>query len=177
MLLFVTVNDDDVPVVTPAGWNLLDRVVDSSMQTLVFSRVAAAGDAGTSVTFDLGIWRKADVVLAAYSGVDTASPIGAFATAVQSGVSDTHTTPEVAVPDDNSLIVSYWAQKTSSTTTMTTAFGATRHADVTSGGGRIAALLADSGDGVPAGTYGGESAVADSSAGKATMWTIALRPV
>jgi hypothetical protein len=42
------------------------------------------------------------------------------------------------------------------------------------GGGRISVLLADSGGSVPAAPYGGLTATANSSSGRAVMWTIAL---
>ena len=175
MLLFISVNNATETVSTPGGWSLLDTQVDGSMQTRVFSRVATGGDAGSGVTVNLGSRKKADMVLVAYSGVDSASPILGYNVAGQAGSSVTHTTPNLATGGD-ALIVSYWGEKNSSTTSMTTGTGVTRHANSMTGGGAITALLVDGGSTVPAGNHGGVTATADAASGRATMWTIALNP-
>ena len=174
MLAFISVNNASTSVSTPTGWSLLDTQVDGTMQTRVFTRIAA-GDAGSEVTVTLGARYKADLVMVAYSGVDAASPILGYASAGQAGVSATHVTPMLITGVDGAMIISYWADKTSATTTMTPSAGVTRHFNSMSGGGRITALLVDGGTTVAAGNHGGLTATADATAGKATMWTIALQ--
>ncbi len=175
LLMAISVNNATETISNPAGWTVLDTQADGSMQTRVWYKVAA-GDAGTNVTITLGSRKKADLVVAAYSGADQATPILGYAVAGQAGSSTTHVTPNLVTPVDGSLIVSYWGEKNSSTTSMTTSEATVRHANSMTGGGAITALLADSNGGVPAGTQGGLTATADADSGRATMWTIALTP-
>jgi hypothetical protein len=86
-----------------------------------------------------------------------------------------HTTPTVAAAAGD-WALSYWADKTSATTGFTLPAGvASRKAACGTSTGHVCSVLADSDGPVPAGTYGGLTATADSSSGNATMWTILLR--
>jgi hypothetical protein len=72
-------------------------------------------------------------------------------------------------------VVSYWADKSSATTGFTLPASVTgRQASCGTGTGHVCSVLADSGGPVPAGTYGGLTAVADSASASATMWTLLL---
>ena len=62
------------PVTGPgAGWVQADRSVDADHQTTLWSKVASASDAGSVVRVSSGL-QKGVLTLAAYRGVDTASP-------------------------------------------------------------------------------------------------------
>ena len=177
LLLFVTGNRSDVSMSDPTGgssWTLLDTVVDQSMQTRAWWKTAAAGDAGATVT--VSATTKLDGQLLAYSGTDSSDPIVAVAAAGETGNTAAHTTPEVNAPA-GAWVVSYWADKTSSTTEWTAPDGTVeRQQSIGSGGGRVTSLAADSDGPVAGGTVGGLTATADSSNGKATMWTVVLAP-
>jgi hypothetical protein len=174
--MFVTMNGSNQTLTPPAGWTELAIQADQSMETRVYLRVAQAGDAGSDVTLGLSAWRKTVVVIAAYGGVDSGDPVATLVSAPESGNTASHVTPTAAVAVDGSFVLSYWADKTSGTTSWTAPAAVTERVVVTtSGGGRVTALFGDLGP-VPPGSYGGLTGTASSSGGKATMFTITLTP-
>jgi hypothetical protein len=110
---------------------------------------------------------------AVYSGVDPAAPI-TFATATNVTNTTVRQTPAVTAPAD-SWVVSYWADKSSATTSWSTAAATTREAQCVVTSGRICSLLADSGAAVT-GAYGPIAASTDVASSTATMWSIVLQP-
>jgi len=71
--------------------------------------------------------------------------------------------------------MSYWADKSSATTTWTPPAGQVqRSLSVGTSSGRITSLLVDSGAAVATGAAAGLTATADSASAKATMWTVVL---
>jgi len=154
------------------GWTLLDSTVSGTMQTLVYTKVAAGSDAGKTVRFSMDTAAKYTLTLASYSG-DMLAPqlVKASETVVQAG----HTTPTLEAAEGD-WAVSYWADKSSATTAFTLPGGvAQRQAICGANAGRICSAFADSDGGVSAGTYGALTATADSASANATMWTILLR--
>jgi PKD repeat protein len=154
------------------GWTLLDSATSGTMQTNVYTKVAAGTDAGRTVRFAMDGAAKYTLTIGAYSG-DMLAP--ALAKASESVVRAGHTTPsvEAAVGD---WALSYWADKSSATT----AFGlpaevSQRQAICGVNAGRVCSVLADSNGGVTAGPYGGLTATADAASANATMWTVLLR--
>jgi PKD repeat protein len=175
LLLVLSLNDStrtlgEITGVT--GWTLLDTATSGTMQTNVYTKVAAAGDAGRTVRFSMDAAAKYTLTAAAYSG-DMLEPQLAKAseTVVRSG----HTTP-VLDARSGDWAVSYWADKSSATTSFALPSAVTQRQAVCSvNAGHVCSVLADSGGGVPDGTYGGLLATADAASGNATMWTILLR--
>jgi PKD repeat protein len=75
-------------------------------------------------------------------------------------------------------VVSYWADKSSTTTTLTLPTAVTgRQALCSTGTGRVCSSLADSNGAVPTGQYGGLVATADAASGTATTASVVLRTV
>jgi hypothetical protein len=190
MLLFVS-NGSSRVAQPPAGWTFLDQRQDVELRTDVFWRTAEPGDAGTTVQVALlngtGDVQSAPntVTLAAYSGAGSPSGIAYQAGIETSGsVTTNHRTPDVNVPLAGSLVLSYWADRTSNTTStnVTSAWqppaGEALRADAynTASGGRVTSLLTDSGAAVDAGTRSGLTAVANGQTTKATLWSIVLPP-
>jgi PKD repeat protein len=176
LLMFVTMNGSNQTLTPPAGWTELATQADQSMETRVYLRVASAGDAGSDVTLTLSAWRKTVVAIAAYGGVDSADPVSGVAAAPETSNTAVHVTPSATATHDGSFVLSYWADKTSSTTSWTAPGSITERVMVTtSGGGRVTALFGDLGP-VSPGTHGGLAATANSNGGKATMFTIVLTP-
>jgi PKD repeat protein len=183
LLLFATTNTGSSTIGAPqdlTGWQELQPgqvVVPSDMRVRVWQRVAATGDAGRTVTVELSEAAKTDILLLAYGGTHTSGPVGAFSAAAHSGASTTqYTTPAVTASTAGSVVLAYWAQKSSSTTGWTPpADHAVRHLAVGTGSGRLAVLAADRGPVAP-GTYGGAVATADGASAKATLWSLVLRP-
>ena len=114
LLLFVTSNKALASVTTtPAGWTLVGtRLSSTDTETILYSKVAAANDAGTQPAVDFTATTKATLTLLAYDGTTTApTPIAAFASAAETTNRATHTTPGANVATAGSYVVSYWADK------------------------------------------------------------------
>jgi PKD repeat protein len=154
------------------GWTLLDTATGGTMQTLVYTKTASAGDVGKTARFTLDLAAKYTLTMASYSGDMLAPQLAkASETVVRAG----HTTPTVDA-EAGDWAVSYWADKSSATTGYTLPGEVTqRQATCGANAGRVCSVLADSGGVVAAGTYGGLTATADATSGNATMWTILLR--
>jgi len=112
----------------------------------------------------------------AYQGTDPVDPVAAFASAADTGNTVSHRSPVTNVAGSGQWVVTAWSDKSSETTGWTPPAGVTiRATGQGAGSGRITALYADSGDVVPAGSYGDLTAVTNA-ASRATMWTIVLAP-
>lgn len=181
LLTFASAGSDRVLTGPGAGWTQVGRVVDDTHATTVWSRVAAAGDAGSTVRVTSGGgYTKVGLTLVAYRGTHPVAPVGSITGVDEPGTTSAHTTPVVANTINGARRVSYWSDKSSATTRWTAPDGeAVRASTFGSGGGRVATLLTDLPEalaaGVP-GSTGGLTATADATASKATMWTILLRP-
>ncbi len=174
-LLFASLNVATVTVTPPAGWTQVANVVTGSQRTFVWQRVAVAGDAGRPVSIGFGAYTKVAVQLAAYGGTAATDPVAAFAVRSDPANTTSHPTPVVAA-GAGSWLVSYWADKSSTTTDWVPPGGVGQRSELAgTGSGRIAALLADSGAPVPAGTVGGLVATTNA-ASRATTVSIVLTP-
>jgi PKD repeat protein len=175
MVLITTTNNTSGTVTGPAGWTLLDGVTDggTDTQSHLWTRIADAGDAGSTATVTSSNIAKMSTQLAAY---DNASGITSYALAFDTVVRAERTTPVVPVAQSGSALVSYWADKSSSTTTWAMPAGVElRELSVGGGGGRITSALGDTGS-VLAGDAGGLTAVADSSNRRGVTWSIVIGP-
>ncbi|MET0999774.1 MAG: phytase [Marmoricola sp.] len=163
-----------------AGWTQVGRVVDGAHTTTIWSRVATAGDAGTTVQLTSSAYTKVALTLAAYRGTHASNPVISATGIGEPGSTGAHTTPSVANGTTGAWRVSYWSDRNSATTAWTNPAGETRRAvTVGDGGGRIGGLLTDPGSALTAGapaTTGGLTATANAATSTATAWTILLRP-
>ena len=178
LVLALSINNATRTVSTPtgvAGWTQLDNVAADDLRTVLWTKVVQAGDAGTQLTVPMSGSAKYTVSVAAYSGVDQTASLP-FASAVDTVNHAARQAPGVTAPA-GSWVVSYWADK-SSTTTLWTADGATTGRQMVCGAdaGRVCSLLADSGQVVPAGPRAGAVATTNASSTKATAWSIVLPP-
>jgi hypothetical protein len=127
------------------------------------------------VTASVAIPGAVAVELADYTGAGPA-PL------VTAGASDSnraaHTAPPVAVTAAGSWVVSFWSDKSSSTTGWTRPAAVTgRDQVIGTGGGRVSAALADSGGTVTTGTYPAQTATVGATAsGKGAMISLVLVP-
>jgi hypothetical protein len=179
LMLFMTANSSTATVNGPAGWNLVNQgqVSADGIQGFLWSRVAQAGDAGSSVKATTGTAIKSDVSVAAYRPTANATlAVGdtAGGTRIASGTS--FTTPQVNVPaTGTSWVLSYWGDKSSSAPTWTApASQTTRASSVGASGGAVSALLADSGAAVSAGTRGAQTATLSSSVNRVVVFSAVL---
>ena len=175
LLMFASLNTE-VSVTTPAGWNLVGSRASGSMKTHLFRRTAAATDVSSRVNLAFGGQSKADVTVLAYRGASASYSISGWASAGEVQPSRSHLSPSLGFVPEGARVVSYWADKSSSTTGWVSPKGAIqRGVSVGSGSGRITTLTADS-PRPSTGTWGGLAAEASSASDKATMWTVALTP-
>jgi PKD repeat protein len=178
LLLFASSNNPSATMSAPTGggtWTLLETVDTGGIVTRVWK--ATAADAGSStVGITTSSFSKVALTVLVYNGTG-ADPVAAFAAAPETATTANHATPSASVAAPGSFVVSYWAQKDSSSGALTAPAGVTtRSAGSVTGSGRIVALAADSGAEVAPGPYGGLVATAPATSRNATMWTIVLRP-
>ena len=175
MVMVATTNGTTGTVTGPAGWTLVNSSINTATGTtsLLWSKVAAAPDAGASATITNSATAKMALQMSAYSN---AGAITAQAVAFDTVNRTTHTTPIVPVAAAGSALVSYWADKSSATTTWAMPAAAQlRNLSVGSGSGRVTSALADTGS-LAAGTAGGLTATADSATARGVMWSIVIGP-
>lgn len=176
--MFVSTNS--VPTYgAPAGWTLVGQQVHTAstdLMTRLYVRVATASDASTVVRLSLPGTIKTDISLLAYRGVDPTSPIATWASAQESTVRTAHVTPGLTLAAP-AWVVSYWAEKTSTTTDWFPPAGqASRTETSGSGSGRLETLVVDSGGLAPGGAWAPQTATADSAGRKVNTFSVALRP-
>lgn len=134
LVLFSASNATNAATATPpAGWTRIIDASTSGSRHGAFVRTAQAGDAGSTVTITLSTLAKADLTLAAYRGVT----LGA------SGGQPGYTTPTVAATP-GAWAVSYWADKSATTTAITPPGGvAIRVQRTAAGAGHLTETLGD----------------------------------
>jgi PKD repeat protein len=175
LVLVTTVASDSVTATAPAGWTQVGQTTSKGTTSTVWQRVAAGGDAGGSVNVAYSARAKATVSLFAYSGTSGSAPVLAAQGAGESNSQAGHTTPTVAVNDNHSWALSYWADNSSSTTSWNLPGDVTSRSTVCgTGGGHICTAAGDSNGPVSGSQYGGLTATADSTGAKAVRWTILL---
>ncbi|HEY2794695.1 MAG TPA: hypothetical protein VGJ28_20200, partial [Micromonosporaceae bacterium] len=162
----------------PSGWTLVGQTPGTltTITTAVYSKVATASDAGSTVTVATPGSPHATVQLVAYSGTNGSTPV--LTSAQSSGTnSSTLTSPTVSIGAGGTWVVSYYAAKSSTVTGWTVPSSqTTRDSDNGTGSGRINSVVADSGAPVAAGSAGGIAATTDQSYGGADSWTVVLTP-
>ncbi|RKS72067.1 beta-propeller uncharacterized protein DUF5122 [Actinomadura pelletieri DSM 43383] len=175
LIMVLTFNSSNATMTTPpAGWTQVDTQTAAGATSVLWKRVAQAGDAGQQVNIGLSDYTKADIRLVAYEGTNTTDPIAAVAKGADAATTTSHTSPTATVAGSGAWALTYWSDKSSSTTAWTAPAGVTtRGTGIGSGGGRITALIADSNGTVATGGYGGKTATTDA-ASRAAMWTIVL---
>jgi PKD repeat protein len=178
LLMFASWANTANTISVPAGWHLLAKDVSSPLESDVFYRSATASDVGGSVPVTFNAAVKNSVTLADYSGADVSS-IESFAKSADSATAS-HTTPTAPVTVDGSLAVSYWTDRSGTTSSWTlpagvqgdsNSFDNTGTTFVTSVLGHSTSLVNTS-----AGTYGGKTATTNAPSGKGAEWTILLAP-
>jgi len=158
------------------GWTQLDSVTAATMGTVAWTKVVEPGDPGKAVTVPLSGNAKYTLTLADYTGTATSTSVP-FGSANFIATTSSRRTPVVTAAAGD-WAVSFWTDKSSTTTAWTPAGTVTpRAAACGADGGRICSLLADSGAALPPGPYGDIEATTNAPSDMATMWTFVLRPL
>lgn len=175
LLLFVTAAAAD-ELQGPSGvsgWTDEGQVTSGPLAVSVFSHVAEDADAGQDVTMTLPRYFKTDLTLVAYRGVG-ADPVEIIESAVASRATE-HTTPVVAVPGSGRTVLSFWADRSSTTTKWTAPAGlSVISTQIGVGGGRVTSLLGAAES--EAGEYGGLTAQTDQESARSAAMTVVLAP-
>ncbi len=178
LLLFVTNNSSATTVTTPTGWTLVSTrdMGSGNGLTYLYSRVAPTSAGGSTVLVQQSATAKMAATVLAYHGTGS-DPVATAVSAAETTSRTTHTTPGAPVAAQGSWVVSYWADKSATTSVWTPPNGETSRATTYgTGSGRVGALAPDGGAAAPAGTSPSLTATSDSASSKATMWTVVLRP-
>jgi hypothetical protein len=171
LLLFESYASTSDTATAPAGWTPVGTTGKSNLTSAVFTRTATATDPGSTVSITFSASVKASLTVADYAHASATVEAAASATAVST---TNHTTPTVTGLSAGSLAVSFWTDKSTTTSTWTTPSDVTKRADAYGTlGGAVSALLGDSGSAV-AGSYGGKTATTNATSGSAAQWTIGL---
>ncbi|MGB5952845.1 MAG: PKD domain-containing protein, partial [Ornithinimicrobium sp.] len=171
---FTTNQSDEGSAPTGVGaWEQEGREVNGPLAVTVFSRVADGSEGGQEVELTVPARARMDVTVALYRGVG-ADPVEVLeASTVRNSAS--HTTPEVTVGGPGRSVLSFWADRSSSTTSWTAPGEVDEVSNVVgSGGGRLATLLGEST--TSAGTYGGLVATTDAPSARGVAYTVVLQP-
>ena len=173
LVLFLTLNTT-VTFTAPSGWTAVRSTDASGFVGRVWTKVATATDAGSTLVIGLSAIAKGDLTVAAYRS-NTASVVVADSAANTVGVSATITTPTLAV-GPGGLVVDYLAAKSSSTTTVVLPGDLTvRSSSAGTGGGAIFAWTTDSGNYLSGGSFGGGTVPLSAAASRSVVYALLLR--
>ncbi|MGP4989627.1 PKD domain-containing protein [Glutamicibacter ardleyensis] len=172
LVAVLSVNSGSSALSTPDGWELRANATTASMSGAVYSKIAEAADAGSTVSVNAGAYVRGSLSVAGYR--DATVQAASFAMQAQSGSSAQHSTPQMA-SQNSSWLLSYWADKTGSTTSWSVPDDTVaRQTGAGTGGGHLSWLLADSDGPVGSSTAGGLVATADSATANAVMASVVL---
>lgn len=176
LLLFVSSNVGEAPTSVSTGWELVGQQLDKDLLSQLYVRTATGSSAGGEVVVELPRRAKVDLSLLAYSGVDEVAPVAAWAVGEEPDLTAEHAAPELEVVGGKSWVVSYWVDKSSSTTAWAGPVAAqVRSTLIGSGGGRLTSLAVDYDGAVLPGTWPAKVATASDASSRAVMWTLALK--
>ncbi len=173
MLLFLGAASSGRTYTAPAGWALLEsREGTSAMGVQAWTKKATVADtaANAKVTVTISGTTKAELTLGVYRGTDPTTPIAASASKIDNAGGAAHTSPAVTATASTNWLVTYWADRSNTTTAWTAPAAVSvrwpgNPADTSSA--HAIGLLADTNGPVAAGAQGELTAVAngDSSRG------------
>jgi PKD repeat protein len=158
------------------GWTQVDSLTNGTIKSTLWRKVAEATDAGNTVRVDDPTgFRLGTLAVAVYRNAD---PAGLAAAKAGDTGTSTHVTP-TSTATAGSWVVSYWSDKSATTTSWAEPSTQTVRREVAgdSGTTRFSLLLTDSGGPVAAGQVGGLTATSSGTSDKGAMWTVVLRPV
>jgi hypothetical protein len=181
MLAGISINkssSSDPAITAPSGWSLVRSLPDGLVRTSVYRRTAGSSEPA-SYTWTISSAVRVAGGIAAYSGVNTTTPIQLENGAVE-GTTDTtsHTTPTITTTGSATWLVSIFGDRTGTTSsTWTPPSGATERVDVRTTQGtspNVSLSIHDQGP-VTAGNKA-HTATASVSSKDAAMEIIAIQP-
>jgi hypothetical protein len=156
------------------GWNRVSSFVQGPLESTLWKKTVTSADIGATVRVDATSYAKGVLSLAVYSGVDLSRVLSGSIAVSGDAQTAAHRSP-TATTGAGDLALSYWADKSAATTSWVPPTGpVVRDTSVDVGAGRFGSLLADSGAGVPGGSYGGLVARTNAVSYQAVAWTVPL---
>jgi len=166
----------------PAGWTEIENKNGSSAMAIrVYTKTAVAGDAGANVSVTGTVIAKSDLSVSVYRSTDGTTPIAASASKIDNAAGAAHTSPAVTSVGSTNWLVTYWADRSNTSTTIAAPTGpgapTVRVQGVASdtGSAHTVALLADSNGAVAAGAQGQLTATANGDSSRGASASILLK--
>lgn len=163
----------------PAGWTEVTRQVfaSSTALTVTWQRVATSQDATAGkVPVTLASRVKSSSQILAYTGTATDSPVSAAVSVADTALTTSHATPSAQVSTDGSWVLSFWTDKSSTTTAWTPAAAVTtRVQSYGTGSGYLTTIMGDDGTTRSVGLAPTRTASTNATS-RAAMTTIVLAP-
>jgi len=174
-LLMTAAIGSGASVPDPAGWTLVgDQPNTTGFRTMIWTRSAEAGDAGSTITLPLGVTTKTNLTVSSYRGGENGVAVASVAASVDSSTT-AHTTPNAIAPG-GAWVMSIWTEKGPSTTAYTVPSSVSLRAQAYSTGtGRVSTAVADS-NGPAAGDVPGKTATTDAVSTRGVNFTVVLTP-
>ncbi len=163
----------------PASWTSLEsRNGTSAMAVRAWTKTATAADVtAAKVSVTSSSTAKVDLSVSVYRGTDGTAPIASTASKIDNGAGAAHTSPGVTAADSTSWLVTYWADRSNTTTAFSAPAGVTvRKAGLPSdsGSAHVIGLVADSGGPVTAGAQGELTATANGDSSRGASVSVLL---
>jgi len=178
LMLFFATNSSTSTYTNPSGWTVLQSKNGDGMVVRAYRKVATATDAGSTVKITSSAYVKSDLTVVAYRNTNASNPVAASASKVDNTTGAAHTSPAVTAAGSDNWLVTYWADKSTSTTAWTAPGGQiVRAKTFGSSSAHISGLLADSNAPVPAGASGQKTATANSSSTRGVSVSVLLSGV
>ena len=175
LLLFFAANSANSVYTGPAGWQQVLSDDGDNFTGRLYTKKATTSDLGSNVVVTTrrpdgtAYYVKDDMTLAAYRGVGAAG-VTAAAIAPQDVPDPVHQTPTVSAADGQGWLVSFWSDRSSTTTSWSGPSTQTRRSlGTATGTSHMSSLLTDSAGRVSSGLQGGLNATANSSSPGLTM--------
>ena len=113
LVLFLTTNSTDSTITNPAGWTLLQTRDGNDVRGRAWTRTAGPGDAGSGVLVTTSAAAKSAMSLSAYRSSEAAEQRDRLGQRRRQQLRRHLTAPAVAVAQENSWLVNYWSEKSS----------------------------------------------------------------
>lgn len=177
LVAFMTTNSTAATITGPDGWTEVDTEEIDGLIVSTWSRRATEADAGSTARFTTSGTVKSDLTVAVYRSTAGEARISQIVSTEMPRSSTTYETSGVEVTQAGSQVAHYWGTKSSSDIVLQAPEGLlVRASSAGSGGGRVAALLADHGGALPVGAVAPVSASSEIAATRAVAVSVVVAP-
>ncbi|MFT3874342.1 MAG: PKD domain-containing protein [Nocardioides sp.] len=177
LVLVLTTNNLNGTVTAPSGWESLQSREGKGIRGRLWSKTATASDAGSTITVTSSASAKSAMVVAAYRSSGGTARVTASAIGGSDSAAASHTTPSVAVAEQQSWLVSAWSEKSPTVATWQLPGGVTQRTTASANGtGKVSAVFADSNGAVAVGTAAGRTATTTANVNRSVLYSVVVSP-